>query len=86
MTDTKPYTDEAMALLRKTVHVYGGELIPGENEDRAAAVITAAMAEKDAKIARLRDVLKYIAFYHGAGHRVTEIALAALKPESPDHD
>jgi len=46
---TEQNAREAMAVLRSAVHAYGGELIPGENEDRAASVIAAKLAEKDAE-------------------------------------
>jgi acyl-CoA reductase-like NAD-dependent aldehyde dehydrogenase len=54
MTDTKPYTDEAMALWNAAVDAATGNAVkwkPKANQS-AAAVITAAMAEKDAEIAR----------------------------------
>lgn len=43
--------------------------------ERATARATAA----EAREAKLRDALRYIAWYHGEGHRVTEIARQALQ-------
>jgi len=93
---TEQNAREAMEVLRSAVHAYGGELIPGENEDRAASVIAAKLAEKDADIARLwvfisryaqHDMNCKLAMRIGSECScMLTLNRQALKPESPDHD
>jgi len=102
MSAEQPYTDEAMkdALMTELALCLFNDLTVSETTGRVWAVITAAMAEKDAEIARLREALEGLIDddpcwydHHGycQAHYVTspcEMAIArqALKPESTDHD
>jgi peptidoglycan hydrolase-like amidase len=54
MNAEQPYTDEAMALWRRAY----SDFCYGAADQAAAAVITAAMAEKDADIARKDEAIK----------------------------
>jgi hypothetical protein len=50
--------------------------------DAALARATARATAAEAREVKLREALKYIAWYHGEGHRVTEIAHKALETDN----
>lgn len=62
---------EAMELWREAVHAYGGESIPGETENYAAAIIAAKLAELRARIegleGEMRALSKVLADHLGGG-------------------
>jgi hypothetical protein len=60
MSAEQPYTDEAMkdALMTELALCLFNDLTVSETTGRVWAVIAAAMAEKDAEIARLREAVQ----------------------------